>query len=431
MKRRFFVLSTLALCLSIVGCGNKTSVNGQESTLVSEVENEQEEVSENLYDTEESTNLYDTDLKVFVVDSKYMEVQWTFAEEVSFDATILSKELQEDQYNPQITLTFTGGKDENSSNNIALDYNYFSNANDKNLNPNLKQFIESASLVANSKDTAECEILKEIQGNTLIFRIKAPENSNFDFSAFQWYSTEIRFGYDNSNAVLKEYANSEVITDYSLNDYPNPEYTVTVPENLSKEITFDDQIFSVDSKYYTIYKFEVPKVFVFDDGWFYSQSSDTWYFTSRGEKESSIIEYQITTYDENGNQINYETRTIFPTQEDLLCSYRGDKGGSEKEKDMTFETAESRLTYFYNYYKSICPDIRVEGNTIYNGAYFGDNVLFDEMYDLSVFKPDESGYAHETVSYHFQVEGGYSAADFQMNVTAYYSDEILYPKSSK
>lgn len=430
MKRTFFILAILILCLSITGCGKNSSINqNQDSKKTAEGENEQADMKNVAVESEKSQNMYDTDLKVFVVDGNYMEFQWTFAEGVLFDATVLDKEQQDDEYNPQITLTVAGGLEKDSTNNVALDYDYFSNQNDNNLSPNLKQLLDNAQLVANSKDTAECEITKEIQGNTLIVRIKASENSSFDFDTFEWYATKIRFGYDETTTVYKEYASSIVMTDYSLNDYPNPEYAVKESENTSNEITFDDQKFSVDSKYYTIYKFEVPKVFVFDDGWFYSESWDTWNFTSRGEKESSITEYQITTYDETGNVINHETRTIFPTQEDLLSSYRGDKGSSEKEKDMTFETAESRLNYFYDYYRASYPDVRVEGNTIYNGAYFIDNVQFDEMYDFSAFIPDETGNVQETVPYHFQVEGGYSADEYQMIVTAFYSDPSIYPNN--
>lgn len=429
MKKKFTILAALILCLYISGCGNKTAADVSKDNESSSVQTNAQGNENNAPEADGAANTYDTDLQMFVVDSKYMEAQWTFSEGIVFDAIVLPKEAQGDEYNPQVTLTFSGGKDKDATDNIALDYNYFSVQNEENLSPDLKQLFDSAQVVVNNKETAECEITKEIQGNTLILRIKASENSSFDFTAFKWFSTKIRFGYDETSAVFKEYSDSEVISDYSLNAYPNPEYVKAEPENLSQEITFDNENFTVGSKYYTIYKFEVPKVFVFNDDWYYSEAWDTWNFTSLSEKESAITEYQITSYDDAGNVISHETRTVFPSQGDLLSSYRGDKGTCESEKDMTFETTESRLAYFYEFYADSCPDIRVEDNILYNGDYFICNVQFDEMYDFSAFQPDADGYVNETVSYKFQVEGGYSAKDYQMNVTAYYSVASLYPKN--
>lgn len=109
----------------------------------------------------------------------------------------------------------------------------------------------------------------------------------------------------------------------------------------------------------------------------------------------------------------------------MLSSYRGDKGTCEGEKDLTLETAENRLKYLYDIYAASCPNIYADGNILYNGVSFENNVQFSESNDLGVFKPDSSGYAYGSVSYKFQVEGGFSAADYQMNVTVYYSDASL------
>ena len=431
IKRINIFFTTLILSMLVSGCAGSTSVENvsNDKNVSSSMQKKAQGDGEGAaFESESTGNPYDTDLKVFVVDGKYMEAQWTFRDDVVFDTTVLSLEQQGDIYNPQVTLTFSGGKEKDAVDNFALEQCYYNDPNNKNLCPDLTQFFESAQNVANSRESAECEISKEIQGNTLILRIKAPESSNFDFTTFKWFETKIRFAYDEASAIYKEYSDTEVVSDYSLNSFPNPEYVKAKPENTQKEVSFDGQSFTADSEYYTIFKFEVPKLFVFDDGWYYSEVDDLWFFTSRGERYSSITEYEITSYDSEGNVISHETRTIFPSQEDLLSSYRGDKGASEGEKNLTLATADSRLKYLYDFYASSCPNIYAEGNILYNGAFFESNVQFSESNDFSVFKPDSSGYAYDSVSYNFQVEGGFSAADYQMNVTAYYSDASLYQK---
>lgn len=416
MKRLFSILTALVISLSFWGCSRNIDKRSSETI------EKQETNQSTALQLNNSTPDYDTDLKVFIVDGHYLEVQWTFKE----GAKINTENPAIGEHDPKVQLSFACGQ---TKENVDMELSYCYYAKDGENSPlTLSQIVSSATLVLNNAEVATFDISKEIQSNTLIFRVKAPEGNSLDFNAFKWFATNIYYGYDRTNGTSKEYTDSEVVCDYSLNPYPNPEYAQAKPLNAPREVSFDGKSFTVDSEYYTIAKFEVPKVRVFDYIWYYFKAWDQWSFEARDERQSSITEYQITSYDSTGNVLSRETRTMFPSQEDLLSCFRGVIGYSESVKDMSISTTENREKAVCEYYAASETKAHIDGNTLYNGGFFSENVEFSGSRDLSKFKPESSGYAYASVPYQYQVEGGYIDGVGSLNVTVYYSNASLVGK---
>jgi len=435
MKKGIFITLLFILCYSFTGCNGTSNEeitadetvasapgNTEQTTDQSESQSDKESadgVTETQLESEESD--YDTNLKVFVVDRSYLEVQWTFPEGVAFDW----KGLQLDENGPKVQLSFLCGESKDTM-DMELTYRYYGSEENATSPINLSQLTSTATFAVNNEEIASFYISKELQGDTMILRVKASDGSSLDFTTFQWFRTNIYYGNDAASGTSAEYEGGEVLTDYSLNPYPNAEYTQEQTTNASQEITFEGQTFTVDSPYYTAAKFEVPEVTVFEYIWYYSKSWDTWYFEARDERSSTVTEYQITQYDSSGNEIGRETRTVFPSEEDALSCYRGVVGYSEKVQDMSISEVGNRKKELTDYFTGMGYHSYVEGNTLYNGEFLKASIQFEGIYDLSGFIPDANGYAYASVPYQYQVQGGFIDGESQMNAIVYFSDPSLY-----